>query len=96
MNEAQQGQAAAEDPRTWRRRKRREFVRRLLWRLKLVTYSRWLYRPHMKIIHRLGFCSMEHYAPWPPSGEFWKCGWCGMIGQRQRHPPEIERLIIGK
>lgn len=41
-------------------------------------YLRFLYRHHMRFIHKRGRHAMRHYGQLlPDGGEFDKCDWCG-------------------
>lgn len=43
-------------------------------------YGRFIYRHHMRFIHKRGRHQMKHYGPMlPAGGEFDKCEWCGHI-----------------
>lgn len=43
-----------------------------------VAYLRFIYRHHMRFIHKLGKHQLKHFGPpYPDGGEFDKCEWCG-------------------
>jgi hypothetical protein len=43
-------------------------------------YARFVYRHHMRFIHKRGGHQMKHYGPmYPDGGEFDKCEWCGHL-----------------
>jgi hypothetical protein len=45
-----------------------------------VLYWRFVYRHHMRFIHKRGGHAMRHYGPlMPDGGGFDKCDWCGHI-----------------
>jgi hypothetical protein len=43
-------------------------------------YARFVYRHHMRFIHKRGGHQMRHIGPiYPDGGEFDKCDWCGHL-----------------
>jgi hypothetical protein len=45
-----------------------------------VLYWRFIYRHHMRFIHKRGRHQMKHYGPLDPTNaQFDKCEWCGHI-----------------
>lgn len=47
------------------------------WR---VLYWRFIYRHHMRFIHRRGGHEMRHFGPiWPDGSQFDRCEWCGHV-----------------
>ena len=46
--------------------------------LRRFLYARFVYRHHMRFIHKRGGHQLKHYGPlYPDGGEFDKCEWCG-------------------
>lgn len=73
MNDQAQCQAEPEWAR--RRRKRRDAIRRVGFYL-YCAYARTLYRPHMRLIHRLGWHWWTPVRIHPQLDHKW-CQWCG-------------------
>ena len=54
--------------------------------LRRFLYGRFIYRHHMRWLHRRGKHKLKHYGPmFPDGGEFDKCEWCG----------HTENIVVG-
>lgn len=67
------------------RRRLRRYRRALTWPIYLHVYCRFLYRPHMRLIHRFGRHWMKRLGPFHPGDSvFYRCDWCG---EHKPQPP---------